>query len=116
MRGAPVTWIVGAKCHLDFIEYTFGNVATGNKRFGGLFNAHRNAGGIVLRRHDEVGFLNNPILVGLVMMDERPARGFYYANTVVIFGVRMQAAQSSVGNVLSNIAMWPPIVGSRSIR
>ena len=33
-----------------------------------------------------------------------------------IFGVRMQAAQSSVGKVLSNIAMWPPIDGSRSTR
>ncbi len=33
-----------------------------------------------------------------------------------IFGVRMQAEQSSVGNVLSNLAMWPPIVLSRSTR
>ncbi len=29
--------------------------------------------------------------------------------TAVILGVRMQAAQSSVGKVLSNIAMWPPM-------
>ncbi len=28
----------------------------------------------------------------------------------------MQAAQSSVGKVLSNIAMWPPIVPVRSTR
>src|SRR5690606_41219835 len=33
-----------------------------------------------------------------------------------IFGVRMQAAQSSVGKVLSNIAMCPPIEGFRSTR
>ncbi len=33
-----------------------------------------------------------------------------------ILGVRMQAAQSRVGNVLSNWAMWPPIDGSRSTR
>ena len=33
-----------------------------------------------------------------------------------IFGVRMQAAQSSVGNVLSNIAMWPPMLGFFSTR
>ena len=33
-----------------------------------------------------------------------------------IFGVRMQAEQSSVGKVLSNWAMWPPIDGSRSTR
>ena len=31
-------------------------------------------------------------------------------------GVRMQAAQSSVGKVLSNMAMCPPIDGSRSTR
>ena len=34
--------------------------------------------------------------------------------TADIFGVSMHAAQSSVGNVLSNIAMCPPMVGSRS--
>ena len=33
-----------------------------------------------------------------------------------IFGVRMQAAQSSVGKVLSNLAMCPPMDGSRSTR
>ena len=33
-----------------------------------------------------------------------------------ILGVRMQAEQSSVGKVLSNWAMWPPIDGSRSTR
>ena len=31
-----------------------------------------------------------------------------------ILGVRMQAAQSSVGKVLSNMAIWPPIEGLRS--
>ncbi len=36
--------------------------------------------------------------------------------TAVILGVRMQAAQSSVGKVLSNMAMCPPIDGSRSTR
>ncbi len=35
---------------------------------------------------------------------------------VTILGVRMQAAQSSVGKVLSNWAMCPPIDGSRSTR
>ena len=30
--------------------------------------------------------------------------------TAVILGVRMQAAQSSVGKVLSNMAMWPPML------
>ena len=30
--------------------------------------------------------------------------------TSTIFGVRMQAEQSSVGNVLSSMAMWPPMV------
>ena len=33
-----------------------------------------------------------------------------------ILGVRMHAAQSSVGNVLSNIAMWPPMLGCFSTR
>ena len=33
-----------------------------------------------------------------------------------IFGVRMHAEQSSVGKVLSNWAMCPPIDGSRSTR
>ena len=41
---------------------------------------------------------------------------FGWSLTAVILGVRMQAAQSSVGKVLSNIAMWPPIDGSRSTR
>ena len=41
---------------------------------------------------------------------------FLWAFTAVIFGVRMQAAQSRVGKVLSNIAMCPPMVGSRSTR
>ena len=36
--------------------------------------------------------------------------------TATIFGVRMQAAQSRVGKVLSNIAMWPPMVARRSTR
>ena len=36
--------------------------------------------------------------------------------TATIFGVSVQAAQSSVGKVLSNIAMWPPMVDSRSTR
>ena len=36
--------------------------------------------------------------------------------TCTIFGVRMQAAQSSVGKVLSNLAIWPPMDGSRSTR
>jgi len=36
--------------------------------------------------------------------------------TADILGVRMQAAQSRVGKVLSNRAMWPPMVGSRSTR
>ena len=36
--------------------------------------------------------------------------------TADILGVRMHAAQSSVGKVLSNMAMWPPMVGSRSTR
>ena len=36
--------------------------------------------------------------------------------TSVIFGVRMQAAQSRVGKVLSNWAMCPPMDGSRSTR
>jgi hypothetical protein len=39
-----------------------------------------------------------------------------WARTEDIFGVRMQAEQSSVGNVLSNLAMWPPMVASRSTR
>ena len=38
------------------------------------------------------------------------------ARTSVIFGVRMQAAQSRVGKVLSNWAMCPPMEGSRSTR
>ena len=41
---------------------------------------------------------------------------FGCALTAVILGVRMQAAQSSVGKVLSNMAMWPPMEGSRSTR
>ena len=36
--------------------------------------------------------------------------------TAAIFGVRMHTAQSSVGKVLSNLAMCPPMVGSRSTR
>src|SRR3972149_6612988 len=36
--------------------------------------------------------------------------------TAVIFGVRMHAAQSRVGKVLSNLAMCPPMDGSRSTR
>ena len=36
---------------------------------------------------------------------------FGWSLTEVIFGVRMQAAQSSVGKVLSNMAMCPPIDG-----
>src|SRR5208337_1532198 len=36
--------------------------------------------------------------------------------TSTIFGERMHIEQSLVGNVLSSCAMWPPIVGSRSIR
>jgi len=39
-----------------------------------------------------------------------------WAFTLDILGVRMQAAQSSVGKVLSNMAMWPPMVASRSTR
>ena len=41
---------------------------------------------------------------------------FGWLPTSFIFGVRMHAAQSRVGNVLSNWAMWPPIDGSRSTR
>ena len=39
-----------------------------------------------------------------------------FERTSVIFGVRMQAAQSRVGKVLSNWAMCPPMEGSRSTR
>ena len=36
--------------------------------------------------------------------------------TSTIFGVRMQAEQSSVGKVLSSCAMWPPMLAERSTR
>ena len=39
---------------------------------------------------------------------------FGCARTAVIFGVRMQAAQSSVGKVLSKRAIIPPMVDCRS--
>ena len=39
---------------------------------------------------------------------------FFSRDTVTILGVRMHAAQSNVGNVLSNWAIRPPIEGSRS--
>ena len=39
---------------------------------------------------------------------------FLWAPASTILGVRMQAAQSSVGKVLSYWAMCPPIDGSRS--
>ena len=35
---------------------------------------------------------------------------------LAILGTRMQAEQSRVGKVRSSIAMWPPMLGSRSTR
>ena len=126
MGGAAEAGVVGAEGHLDLVEQALGDVAALDQALRGLLDAHGDAGGVVAGGHDHVGHRDQAALVGLVMMEQRAARGLDHAHALGGHGGR-DAAHLRTGDLgivdqlldalggLDHLDHARPVVGQRVV-
>ena len=75
VRRAAVAGIVGAEGHLDHVQQALVRLDPGvQDAFGRFLDRHADRGVVVGRAHDQVDLLQDPLLVGHVVVGERAAR------------------------------------------
>ena len=81
MGGTSKAGIVGAKCHLDHVQQSFGHLAFLDQTRRGLVRGHLNRRIIIGRTDDEIRLGHDAALIGPVMVREGAARRLDNSNS-----------------------------------
>ena len=69
-------WIIGSKSHLHHVEQTFCHLRPLDESHSCFFHRQAYGSSVVLGRYDKVHFLSYIVIIGLIMMNQRPTRCF----------------------------------------
>ena len=82
MRCAGKTRVIGAESHFNHIQNAVGYIAVLYQLLCRFFDRHADSRRIIDGRNDQVHFGYNAVFVGLIMVNQRAARGFHNADAL----------------------------------